>query len=184
MMRFENVSELEILSKISACQRSNPVEKNMNGVPRKAALFCIAAILALTASATEMTTDQRRSIDRLKATPVADIESGMPETALHQWLSENSHGWDIEYQIEPCTNMIPKEKQGAYPADSVCIVATMARGGIVLRFIDTGPAKGDRCSGCSFLNGQEGPRPGSHMARMTRLIKKLRELCTLLNWRC
>lgn len=155
----------------------------MNGLPRKITLFGVA-ILALTASAIETTADQLRSIERLKATPVADIESGMPETALHQWLSENIHGGAIEYQVEPCTELIPKEKLGAYRAGSVCTVATMAGGGIVLRFIDSGDGNGDRCSGCSFLNGQEGPRPGSHMARMTRLIKKLRDLCTLLNWRC
>lgn len=45
---------------------------------------------------------EQRWIDSLKATPVARIETGMPEKPLGEWLVANAKGTEVRYTVESC----------------------------------------------------------------------------------
>jgi hypothetical protein len=122
----------------------------------------------------------QRAIEGLRATPVAKIETDMPDKPLGEWLEANAKGSEVQYAIESCQS----STQQTLSKDARCIRVTSLRGSVVLKFAVIAPHTSDRPGPlqCRYLIGWEGPPPGSHMARPTRALFKLNDLRTLLHW--
>jgi hypothetical protein len=121
-------------------------------------------------------------IDALKAIPVARIEPDMPKQRLGEWLVANAKGTEVEYTPESCAGFA-----GANPKpgkDSRCVMVTLLRGSVVLKFAISGAEEHGRPGPvqCRYLGGWEGPPPGSAMKRPTKAIRKLHDLRTMLGW--
>lgn len=123
----------------------------------------------------------QRSIEALKATPVAKIEAGMPDKSLGEWLVANAKG-EVQYTAQSCeASDDQKQQMGSGPFH--CVTATLKEGWVVLQFVVAAREKSSAQSArCRFLFGQEGPPAGSPMKRPTRKISKLSDLRTMLGW--
>lgn len=144
---------------------------------------CLVMGIAASVKPGQQIKSEQHWIDALKATPVARIEADMPEKQLGEWLVANAKGTEVRYEAESCAdfaNANPKLSEGSH-----CAMVTLLRGSVVLKFAVAGfrnsPERGPLQ--CRYLIGWEGPPPGSPMKRMTRPIRKLSDLRTMLQWR-
>ena len=121
----------------------------------------------------------QRAIDGLRATPVAKIETDMPDKPLGEWLEANAKGSEVQYAIESC-----ESTQQKLSKDARCIRVTSLGGSVVLKFAVIASEKRSAPGPlqCRYLIGWEGPPPGSPMKRPTRALYKLNDLRTLLHW--
>jgi hypothetical protein len=111
-------------------------------------------------------------IERLKITPVARMEAGLPEKPFDQWLTGRLKADPPKYQLGDC--------QGTGGGSAKCILVTAETApGRKTELTFSIPAESSGTAGeaavCSFMRGVIGPSdPRSKQS--TRLIRKLSEL--------
>lgn len=117
--------------------------------------------------------DQNQAwIDRLKSTPVARMEAGLPEKPFDQWLTDHVKPSPLKYQPGDC--------QAGGGASGKCIlVAAETAPARKLELTFSIPAERTATAGeasvCSFVSGAIGPSD-PRSKQPTRLIRKLSEL--------
>ena len=126
-------------------------------------------------------------INRLKATPVADIETGLPADPFGKWFAKQAKPGQPQYEVKPCEAATGGEKT----TELMCVVASAKVGEmkkLELTFA-MGPyssagkkAKGVKAKApaCRFLVGSLGPSD-PRMKFPTKVVAKLSDLPPLLN---
>jgi hypothetical protein len=112
-------------------------------------------------------------IERLKTTPVARIEAGLPDKAFDPWLAEQTKGAQPKYQLGQC------EAEGsASPIQCITVTAEVApvrQLELVFAVPRDAIGKHGDVPVCTFVRGSIGP--GDPRSKQpTRLIRRLSEL--------
>lgn len=129
--------------------------------------------------------DRRQAwIERLKATPVAQMEGGLPEESFADWFAERIKPSEAGYEVKECQDTTAA---AASQDRLLCVFAytkPLVPGwnrGIQLNFVvgvfprsARGPTEAKPVP-CRFVIGWDGPS-NPQMARPTRKIAKLSEL--------
>jgi hypothetical protein len=116
-------------------------------------------------------------IERLKSTPVAKMETGLPDKPFDQWLTDLSKSAQLKYKRSGC------EAEDA-SSSGKCILVTVDVAPVrrlELKFAV--PAESTANSGeaavCKFVGGVIGPSD-PRSKQPTRLVRKLGDLETML----
>lgn len=121
--------------------------------------------------------DGQNWIEKLKQTPVATMEAGLPQKAFNQWLAELTKSAQPRYEFGDC-------ETGDAAATGKCITVTadaapMRR--VELTFA-VPPESADKASqqACTFVRGTIGPSD-PRSKQPTRLVRKLSDLAAMLH---
>ena len=116
-------------------------------------------------------------IEKLKQTPVATMEAGLPQKAFHQWLVELTKSPQPRYELGDF-------ETGGPGAGSKCITVmadaeSMRR--LELIFAVTAESSGKASEqACTFVRGTIGPSDPRNK-QPTRLVRKLSDLPAMLH---
>ena len=114
-------------------------------------------------------------IDRLKSTPAARIENGLPEKPFDQWLAELAKT-QPKYEESTC----PLELDApAQPCIIVSVEIAPVRKLELMFAIPQGKAAQARDAQCRFLTGRIGPSD-PRSKQPTRLLRTLKDVEALL----
>jgi hypothetical protein len=110
-------------------------------------------------------------IDRLKNTPVARIEAGLPEKPFDQWLAQQSKAAQPKYELGDC------DSEGGASGKCITVSAEVAP----IRKMELMFAVPQDKAGavCTFVRGTIGPSD-PRSKQPTRLVRKLGELEAML----
>lgn len=115
-------------------------------------------------------------IEKLKQTPVATMEAGLPQKAFNEWLMELTKSAQPKYEPGDC------ETRDAGAAGK-CITVTSDAGlrRVELMFAVPAESAGKASEqACTFLRGTIGPSD-PRSKQPTRLVRKLSDLETMLH---
>lgn len=116
-------------------------------------------------------------IEKLKQTPVATMEAGLPQKAFNQWLVELTKSAQPRYEVGDC-------ETGDAAAAGKCITVSADTGPMRrLELMFAVPAEtGGKASEqpCTFLRGTIGPSDPRNK-QPTRLVRKLSDLAAMLH---
>lgn len=129
----------------------------------------------------------QQAIAQLKATPVADMESGLPDEPFGKWFAAQAKPAVPQYEVKEC-DVSSSEKA----AGLMCVIASAKVGGmkrLELSFAvppTTSPAPKTKPKSvrdtqytCRFLVGSLGPS-NPQMKFPTRVVRKLSDLAPML----
>jgi hypothetical protein len=125
-------------------------------------------------------------IAKLKATPLADMESGLPDKTFGKWFAEQSGSGQPQYAVHPCEG-------DDQPNGPMCVVASAKVSRVRKLELTFALMGGERTvqndknpeqkqATCRFLIGSVGPSD-SQMKFPTRVIRKLSDLPPLVRGR-
>ena len=128
--------------------------------------------------------DQSRLIDRLKKTPVSEIEDGLPRESFDSWFANQVRPSHAQYEVNDCgeRNGTPQERGQKFPT-CVAVTATTGMRKVDLAFVvgtyvvpekgkDTASSKPTKVT---FFSGSVGPSD-QRMKAPTQVIRKLSDL--------
>lgn len=115
-------------------------------------------------------------IEKLKQTPVATTEPGLPQKTFDQWLVELTKSAQPRYELSDC-------ETGGAEAAGKCITVTADAGPmrrVELTFAIPAESAGQASQQvCTFLRGTIGPSD-ARSKQPTRLVRKLSDLAAML----
>jgi len=114
-------------------------------------------------------------IEKLKQTPVATMEAGLPQKPFNQWLVELTKSAQPVYELGDC-------ETGGAGAAGKCITVTADAGMRRLELMFSVPAESAGKASqqaCTFLRGTIGPSDPRNK-QPTRLVRKLSDLAAML----
>lgn len=116
-------------------------------------------------------------IDRLKNTPVARMETGLPEKPFGQWFTEQTKAARPKYEMGAC------DTEGGTSGTQCIIVsaqiAPVRKVELTFAIPQDKAAKTGSAVVCTFIRGAIGPSD-PRSKQPTRLIRKLSEIETIL----
>jgi len=116
-------------------------------------------------------------VEKLKKTPVATMEAGLPQKAFNQWLVELTKSAQPKYELGDC-------ETGDAGAAGKCITVTADAGSmrrVELMFAVPAESAGKASDqACTFLRGTIGPSD-PRSKQPTRLLRKLSDLPAMLH---
>ena len=120
--------------------------------------------------------DGQNWIEKLKQTPVATMEAGLPQKAFNQWLAELTKSAQPRYELGGC-------ETGDTAAAGKCITVTADAGvrRVELTFAVPPESAGKASQqACTFVRGAIGPSD-PRSKQPTRLVRKLSDLPAMLH---
>ena len=119
------------------------------------------------------TMNDQQWIERLKSTPVAKIEAGLPEQSFADWFAAQVNHSEPQYEAVPCP-----EQQGTCVKVSTTINVHRVEMVFLVATVDA--AGNAKPIDCQFLSGSYGPAD-PRMKFPTRKLSKLSDLPKLLH---
>lgn len=151
--------------------------------------LCLLAGMSPRLTASE-NKDEQRWIDRLKATPVASLEAGLPDKPFGEWFTDQVKPATPKYEVNDCgeRNGTPDERGKQFP---LCVTAsadvpTVRR--LELSFIvgsyvvpvDANARTEEKPAKVEFMHGSLGPSD-PRSKQPTRPVRKLSDVPALLH---
>lgn len=153
------------------------------------ALCLLAGMSSLVLIASENKHDQRW-IDRLKATPVASLEAGLPEKPFGEWFADQVKPATPKYEVNDCgeRNGTADEKGKEFPFCVTAMADVPAVRRLELSFVvgtyvvpaEAGARTEEKPAKVEFMHGSIGPSD-PRSKQPTRQIRKLSDVSALLH---
>ncbi len=137
----------------------------------------LLSILLVGLFATGANGQQQNWVNRLKSTPVARMESGLPEKPFDQWLAQQTKSAPSKYELADC------DTEGG-PTGGKCITVSaeiepVRKVELMFAIPQDKAGKTGDAAVCTFIRGTIGPSD-PRSKQPTRLIRKLSEMEALL----
>src|SRR6266852_2450674 len=148
------------------------------------ALVACATMVIMGGSLNALQNNDAKWIDRLKSTPLSQMDSSLSSRLFSDWFDQHTKGAEVRYMIEACDSSANTEslKKGTYACVTTTAVRNLASE-TVMRFLVTADQGTESSQGqyaCKFVIGTAGPPPGSPIKKMTRVFRTLPEMITFM----